>query len=62
VGEQDHWRKNMEPEIVESDDFECSLDYERDTDALLEWQELADFEQADEYFEHFGPYASEEMY
>ena len=52
----------MEPEIVESDDFECSLDYERDTDALLEWQELADFEQADEYFEHFGPYASEEMY
>lgn len=50
----------MEPDFFNPcDDDSCACgedhdDYERDHDFLLEQQEMEDFEQADEYFDHWG--------
>jgi hypothetical protein len=43
-----------EDDLYERDDYEGDCDdYEGDCDFLLEQQELEDFEQADEYFNHY---------
>ena len=41
------------PDYDERDYVDYDADYERDQDYLLEQQELEDFEQADEYFNHY---------
>jgi hypothetical protein len=46
-----HWEG--QPEYVEDDD-DCESDGELAEDRILAQQELEDFEQADEYFGHFG--------
>jgi hypothetical protein len=44
----------MEPEDFDGCDCPDHDDYEADMDFLLAQQELEDFEQADEYFDHWG--------
>lgn len=49
----DHWES--QPEHIETDDeFDVEHDLDEPWDHLLAQQELEDFEQADEYFGHFG--------
>jgi hypothetical protein len=49
----DHWES--QPEYIETDD-DCDSDCELAEDQILAQQELEDFEQADEYFGHFGDF------
>jgi len=47
-----HWES--QPEYVEDDDCDVEGDLDEPGDHLLAQQELEDFEQADEYFGHYG--------
>lgn len=47
-----HWES--QPEYLEGDDCDVEDDLDEPWDETLAQQELEDFEQADEYFGHFG--------